>query len=205
MLFGLLAFVFRNSVAFSMPIERNMPDSANHSDRDQQTREFMALLVPNQRRILAYILCMVPNKVDAEDILQETLTMMWGKFDQFEVGTDFVAWSVTIAKYKVLEFRRKTKGSKLQFGDKLTHILEVESDQKLKKTSKHIDLLRECVRKLALKEITFLKLRYEHDLTLKNIAARTGISLQGVHKAISLIHAKLVRCIRLTLRQETTA
>lgn len=137
--------------------------------------------------------------------MQETLATMWGKFNQFEVGTDFVAWSVTIAKYKVLEFRRKTKGSKLQFGDKLSHILEVESDQKLKETSKHIDALRGCVQKLAMKEITFLKLRYENDLTFKNIAARTGMSLQGVHKAVSLIHAKLVRCIRLTLRQEVTA
>lgn len=192
-------------MVFLVPIKKDIPESGNHSDRDQQTREFMSLLVPNQRSILAFILSLVPNKVDAEDILQEALTEMWKKFYQFEIGTDFTAWGVTIAKYKVFEFRRKTRGSKLQFNDKLVHILEVESDQKQKDISVHIDLLEKCTQKLESKEINFLKLRYENDLTLKKIAGRTGMSLQSVHRAISRIHAKLVRCIRLTLRQEETA
>ncbi|MBN2592829.1 MAG: sigma-70 family RNA polymerase sigma factor [Sedimentisphaerales bacterium] len=181
-----------------------MSDSDRHPDKDRKAEKFMALLVPNQRRILAFILSMVPNKLDTEDILQETLAEMWNKFDQFEIGTDFVAWGCTIAKYKVLEFRRKTKNSKLQFNDNLVQILEIESDQKLKKISCHIDALRQCMRKLTLKEIDYLKQRYEYDLTLTKIAARTGISFQGVHKAISVIHTKLVRCIRATLRQEKT-
>jgi RNA polymerase sigma-70 factor (ECF subfamily) len=53
--------------------------------------EFLGLLVPNQRRIQAFILTLVPNVADAEDIYQETLSEMWNKFDSFEVGTDFVA------------------------------------------------------------------------------------------------------------------
>ena len=179
-----------------------MSDSDRHPDKDRKAEKFMALLVPNQRRILAFILSMVPNKLDTEDILQETLAEMWNKFDQFEIGTDFVAWGCTIAKYKVLEFRRKTKNSKLQFNDNLVQILEIESDQKLKNISCYIDALQECTRKLSLKEIGFLKQRYENDLTLTKIAARTGISFQGVHKAISVIHSKLVRCIRTHLRQE---
>ena len=181
-----------------------MRSNIKHCGGDQATREFMNLLVPNQRRILAYIISMIPRKNDAEDVLQETLTEMWNKFDQFDIGTDFVAWGVTIAKYKVLEFRKRNKDSKLQFSDKLTKILEEESDQKIKNISGHIDALKKCTKKLALKEINFLKLRYEHDLTLKKIAERTGMSLQGVHRSISIIHTRLVRCIRLTMRQEET-
>ena len=70
--------------------------------KDPKARQFMSILVPNQRRILAFILSMVPNKQHTEDILQETLAEMWTKFEQFEIGTDFAAWGCTIAKYKSL-------------------------------------------------------------------------------------------------------
>jgi predicted DNA-binding protein YlxM (UPF0122 family) len=83
-------------------------------------------------------------------------------------------------------------------------ILENESDQKLKNMSCYIDALQQCIQKLTLKEVGFLKQRYEEDLTLTKIASRTGISFQGVHKAISIIHSKLVRCIRANLRLEET-
>ncbi|HML73206.1 MAG TPA: sigma-70 family RNA polymerase sigma factor [Anaerohalosphaeraceae bacterium] len=172
--------------------------------KDPKARQFMSILVPNQRRILAFILSMVPNKQYTEDILQETLAEMWTKFEQFEIGTDFAAWGCTIAKYKVIEFRRKAKNSRLQFNDSLMRILENESDQKLKKMSCYIDALQQCIQKLTLKEVGFLKQRYEEDLTLTKIASRTGISFQGVHKAISIIHSKLVRCIRANLRLEET-
>jgi RNA polymerase sigma-70 factor (ECF subfamily) len=179
-----------------------MSESDRYPDKDPKADKFMSLLVPNQRRILAFILSLVPNKPNAEDILQETLVEMWNKFDQFETGTDFASWACTFAKYKVIEFRRKTKNSKLLFNDDLVRTLEIESGKKFKKMSCYIDALQQCTQKLTLKEIGFLKQRYEDGLTLTKIAVRTGISFQGVHKAISVIHIKLVRCIRAALRQE---
>lgn len=179
-----------------------MTEHDNHTDRDRQDGVFMSLLVPNQRGIWAFILCLVPNKADAEDILQETLLELWRKFDTFEIGTDFVAWGVTIAKYKVYEYRRKSKGSKLQFRDELVQLLETESEQHRKNISLYTDVLRRCTQKLTSKEQELLQLKHGQDLTLEKIAKRTGISFQAVHKAISRIYAKLVWCIRLTLREE---
>jgi len=83
-----------------------MSDCNHYKNRDQQDGVFMGLLVSNQRCIWAFILSLIPSKVDAEDVLQETLLEMWRKFDTFEIGTDFVAWGVTVAKYKVFEFRK---------------------------------------------------------------------------------------------------
>lgn len=119
-----------------------MAEHENHRNRDQQDGVFMSLVVSNQRSIWAFILCLVANKADAEDILQETLLEMWRKFDTFEVGTDFIAWGVTIAKYKIHEFRKKTKGAKLQFKNELVQLLESESEQKRKNISLYMDLLK---------------------------------------------------------------
>lgn len=181
-----------------------MQTQLNGNDRTRQDKAFMSLLVPNQRHIQAFILCLVPHKADAEDILQETLIEMWRKFISFEIGTDFVAWGVTIAKYKVLDFRRKNKDRRLQFNDQLINTLEKESDRKMKAIDDYTDKLRPCMQKLSVKEREFLRLRHRQDLTLEKISQRTGMSFQGVHKAIGRIHAKLVSCIKLSLLKEET-
>jgi len=163
-------------------------------EQDDKTHEFMTLLVSNQRKIHAFILSLVPHKSDSEDIMQDTLTEMWKKFDQYESGTNFARWGITIAKFKVLNFRRKTKKSR--FSDKFIELLHAESQSSLDTMDARIDTLRECIKKLSSKELKLLRLRYENDLTFRKIASIYGYSHQAICKAISLIHARLVQCVR---------
>ena len=90
----------------------------------------MSLLVQNQRNILAFILSLIPQKNDAEDVFQETLTEMWKKFGQYEPGSNFSAWGTVIAKYKILEYRRHTQKTKIHFGNQLLEVLQAESVKK---------------------------------------------------------------------------
>ena len=171
--------------------------------KDQaRVREFLKELVPHQGRILAFILTMVPDRVDAEDILQETLYEMWNRFDTFTPGTNFVAWGVTIAKYKVLRFREKHARSRLQFSSDLLETLQQEGTEVLNRMPEYLAALRSCRRKLAEREGYLVQMRYEQGLTYDAMASHLGRSLQAVHKNLAKIHTKLVRCMRLTLRQE---
>ncbi len=165
-------------------------------EHDDNTREFMKLLVSNQRNIHAFIMSMVPHKNDSEDIMQETFTEMWKKFDQYEPGTNFAGWGITIAKFKVLNFRRKTNKSKLQFNDELLGLLVTESENRLDAMDDRIGALQECTKKLSSKELRILRLRYEDDMTFRQIASIYGYSHQAVCKAVSLIHARLAQCVR---------
>ncbi len=169
----------------------SLPKQFEHDDK---AREFMKLLVANQRKIHAFILSMVPHKSDSEDIMQDTLTEMWDKFDQYEQGTNFVGWGITIAKFKVLNFRRKIK--KTRFSDKFIELLQAESQSRLESMDARIDALQECTKKLSSKELKLLRLRYEDDLTFRKIASIFGYSHQAVCRAMSLIHARLVQCVR---------
>ena len=74
-----------------------------------QTNEFLRLLMANQKRIYAFILATVPNRQDADDLFQETVLLMWSKFDDFQRGTSFVAWGITVAKYQILSVRSATR------------------------------------------------------------------------------------------------
>ena len=70
------------------------PDSTSETERRKQ---LVALMTQHQRRIFSYIYTLVPDRYDAEDLLQETSLVICEKFDEFKPGTDFVAWACQIA------------------------------------------------------------------------------------------------------------
>ena len=157
---------------------------------------FLKLLVPNQRRIHAFILYLVPNHTDAEDILQETLMEMWNKFSDYRDGSDFAAWGVTVAKFKVLSHIQKHKKNTFSFGSDTLELLQKECGQNLAGMQEQIDVLNRCVRKLSDKEKKYLSLRYESNLTFQGIANQFGVSIQATFRAISRIHSRLLLCVR---------
>jgi len=174
-----------------------------NKDRENiKLKEFMSLLVPNQRQIHAFILYLTTNRADADDILQDTLAEIWKKFDTYQEGTNFTAWALTVARYKVMQFMDKNKPYRFYFEPRLLELLQQEAGARHTEPyhQDKIEALKECVSKLHQKEKTMLQMRYEHDLTFEGIAGRFGISIPAVYKALSRIHARLARCIALTLR-----
>ena len=168
----------------------------------ENTDQFMHLVLENQKAILVFILYLVPIKVDADDILQDTLSEMWKKFDQFRPDSDFVAWGVTIARFKIMNYRKKLSNSKLIFSDDIFNILQEESKKKSNMLQSSIDALKSCVGKLSNNERILLKLRYEKDQTFLTISSQIGRSAQAIHRALGRIHTKLAMCIRLNLGKE---
>jgi RNA polymerase sigma-70 factor (ECF subfamily) len=174
-------------------------------DRDKkslESKKFMSFLIPNQRQIHGFILLLVANRTDADDILQDTLAEMWNKFHEYEEGTNFVSWGLTIAKYKVYQFIRKNKSHRLYFDHQILELLQQESASKQGRHTfqETLDVLKECVSKLQSKEKEMLQMRYEQNLTFEGIAAQSGVSVPAIFKALGRIHARLARCIDLTLR-----
>ena len=169
---------------------------------DLKTKKFISLLVPNQRHIHAYILYLVPHQSDADDILQDTLAEMWNKFDDFREGTNFIAWGITIARYKILSFRQKNKASKVLFSDRINELIDTECRENIDSVKYEIDILKKCMDKLPGRHKKYLLMRYEQSMTFRAIAAQVGITMQAVYKSFCRIHAQLAQCVQLSLRSE---
>ena len=73
-----------------------------NSSPDRKTDEFLALYRDCERRIFAYLMAMLGNPHDAEDVLQETLLALWQSFGDFQPGTHFYAWARQVAYHRVL-------------------------------------------------------------------------------------------------------
>ncbi|MBN2513779.1 MAG: sigma-70 family RNA polymerase sigma factor [Sedimentisphaerales bacterium] len=187
-----------------------MCKKGNEVDKDLhslQLKNFMGLLVPHQRQIHAFILYLVVNRADADDILQETLVEMWNKFNEYKDGTNFVAWGLTIAKFKVLQFIQKSKNYRFHFDPQLLELLEHEAIRKngVHTHNERVEILKECVSKLQTKEKVMLDLRYEKNLTFEGISRQFGVSVPAIYKALGRTHARLAQCIKLTLEQRGVA
>ena len=109
-------------------------------------RDFVSLISTNQRRILAYIITLVPNRSDAEEIMQETTALMWEKKSEFTLGTDFVAWGTRIAYYKILNYRKKAiKNRQLVINDEQFKKIEMQAIEKSRQVEKTLYKLDECI------------------------------------------------------------
>ena len=87
-----------------MCARQNMP-----AKKTNNTADFVQMMIGCQSRLYAFIMSLVHNGEHAADILQQTNLVMWEKSDEFEMGTNFSAWTFQIARYQVMAFRQRQR------------------------------------------------------------------------------------------------
>ncbi|MEM8955062.1 MAG: sigma-70 family RNA polymerase sigma factor [Verrucomicrobiota bacterium] len=171
------------------------------TDQDRHD-EFMGLFIDYQPRIYAYIRSLIPSKVDADDVLQETAAVLWRKFDQFEKGTHFDRWAFRTAFHQVRYFRQKKARERLQFGDEILDVLAQEAEEYTDGLEDTQAALERCLGKLASEDRKFVAWRFAPGGTNRVIARRIGKSESVVSRAMSRIYSSLMKCISLQLKFE---
>lgn len=174
---------------------------SDNKNNSEVTQKFLGLYVQNQKRIHGYILSVTSNWSDAEDILQETTTLMWEKFSKFEDGTNFASWGIQIAKYKILEHRR----GKRKYPDLSDRVLDELMDHAEKRQGRFDsaqNALERCIKKLSVSDYKLVQMRYTQNHTIKDIALQLERPVQGLYKVMARIHSNLLLCVRGQLKAE---
>eukprot|EP00752_Nemacystus_decipiens_P013500 g11958.t1 len=175
------------------------PEQTERVQADALQRRYLPLWTQHQRRIFAYIYTLIPNRADAEDLLQETSITLWEKFETFEEGTNFVAWACQIAYWKVRNARRKYARSPIIHDDELLRAISDKTlaDQPL--LDQRQEALAACLEKLKERDRDMVMSRYESDRTIQDIAKLSGRSVEAAYKALSRIRRGLLDCVTLRL------
>ncbi len=180
----------------------NRSQSIKESARE---RLFFRLYMTNQKNLYSFILARTGNCDVTDDIIQETIAVMWEKFDQFDIGTNFTAWGIGIARRQVLKYYNQLDNKVLRFNDKVLEILDELSVQRESKITDHLEILRKCLGKLSDNNRHLLQLKYDQDLNIKSIAKCVGRPVQGMYKAMSRIHNALLHCVKRGINQQEGA
>jgi RNA polymerase sigma-70 factor, ECF subfamily len=180
-----------------------MPNDADiPPDRASQ---LMRLMTEHQRRIFGYIYTLIPDRHDAQDILQETSVVICQKFDQFRPGTDFAAWACQIAYWEVRRARQKFARSKVVFNQEVVDAIAETAAELLPEMSARHEALAKCLQKLHPRDRELLLTRYEPGSGVEEAAQRSGRSLVAAYKALARLRKLLLDCVTNQLSLEGAA
>jgi RNA polymerase sigma-70 factor (ECF subfamily) len=161
----------------------------------ESRKRLMALITQHQRRIFSYIYALVPDRYDAEDLLQETNVIICEKFNEFEDGTDFVAWACQIAYWRIRYSRQKFARSKVIFQQEIVDALAQTQATMAPELDERHEALAICLQKLPLRDRDLVLTRYEPGSGVSEAAQRSGRSMEAAYKALARIRKLLFDCV----------
>ena len=169
-------------------------------NRPDRTDEFVRLFGSHARQIYSYLLTLIPNWADAEDVFQETSSILWEKFEQYSPGTNFRAWACQIAYYRALWFRQRQKKTKVSFGEEFIYLVAEEiAFQSDLLENRHV-ALADCMDRLPERERELVDRSYAPGATIKQAALDLGRTPDAAYKALKRIHRELYDCVEITLK-----
>ncbi len=179
-----------------------MPDD---TPKPERTQEFMELLTEHDRALGVYVYSLVRDSADADDILQQTKMILWRCFDQFEPGTNFLAWARKTAFHQVLTYRRQAKREHLPLSEETLEALHHEVERLGDAGSARREALRACLAKLPAEHRQLVLLRYFEDLEIEQVAGRVRSTVAAVYRALSRVRYALLGCMEKELGKEAAS
>ena len=175
----------------------NINDSSSESSHEERHRQklLIGLLLQHQRSMFAYIFSLVPNKTDADDILQETCLTIHEKFDDFKEGTNFLLWANKISYWKIRESRLKFARSKVVFDDTVMELVSESSQKLLPEEDVRHEALAHCLKKLKDRDRKMVLTRYEQGGGAEEAAKISNRTLSATYKALNRIRKSLYDCV----------
>ena len=165
---------------------------------DQQASEQLARLwTESQPVVAAFVLSVIPDFHQAEDVLQQVAVVLVREYERFDASKPFLPWALGIARNMALKSRRDVaRRSKLVLSDTVIDQIQSafqENDDTLLAMRK---LLRHCLGQQPQKVLELLQWRYAHDLKPNEAAHRMGITSGAVRAMLHRAREALRKCIR---------
>ena len=156
--------------------------------------DFSRKLTALQRSLYAYILTLLPNRTDAEDVLQDTNLILCRKASEYDPKGHFQGWAFQIARYQVMAHITKSKRSRLQFSTEIIEALAAE-ELDTKRIALNQKALQVCYDLLPDHMKRIARLRFREDSQLKDIAKKVGRPLGSVSATLHRIRINLMECV----------
>lgn len=171
-------------------------------NNDRSTKRFVSLLAQHERTLTGYVLSLVPNWSDADDILQETKLRLWEQFGDYDPSKDFGAWARSIAHYHVLTYRKRSNRQSARFTGDFVELVAAEARTVIAEADLRHLLLADCLAALTDASRKLLVLCYASNKSVKDVAIMLGRSVRGLQRAVATLRKTLQQCIEDRLYQE---
>ena len=173
----------------------------NRQSESGAADQFVVLYTQHEQRLFRYVATLLPTRQDAEDVLQETATVLWKKFDQYDRDQPFLPWARRIAYFEVLRLLDKEQTRKRHLSEAALEAISETRTQNEDLLVAQSQALQLCMEKISPDERELIQSRYHSSTPVVELAQRSGRKADTLYKSLERIRKKLLVCINSTLKK----
>lgn len=164
-------------------------------------KDFEIILRKENKKIFNYLLKILRNREDAEDVLQETFLAFYRKMNVINEAA-LLSYLYRTAHNKALNLIKKQKRRELSSYSEMDYLPE---EQNKREEPDRTDLVRRAFNRLAAKYAILLEMQYYRKMSYKEIAAAMDISESAVDSRLVRAKKKLKKIISQELKNENVS
>jgi len=172
----------------------------------QRHQQFAERFVTGSNRVFRYILTLVPNRDDAEEIFQQTALTLWKRWEEYDPDRDFVPWACGIAHNHVRNFvrsaHRRRRSDRVYLSEDVMERVAQTSIDAADVLEDRRSALRDCLAKLESSQRELVEQAYAGGEKLKAVAERNGMTPNALYKSLRRLRRALHECISTKTRGE---
>jgi RNA polymerase sigma-70 factor (ECF subfamily) len=165
------------------------------SPDSRRTSEFVRLYAAHSRRVYTYLLTLVPNRADVEEVFQDVSAVLWEKFDEFVPDTNFAAWACKIAQFKARKLVERSSRRSALFNGDLIEKLDLEMQHVDDSLDAEYAALAACFAQLPEFDRNLIERRYRKSGNPQSLADDLNLPVSKVYKMLARIRHSLLVCI----------
>lgn len=171
---------------------------------NQGDNAFAGLLKQESATLAGFVLAVVGDRQAMEDIFQSTCLELWRIRRTFTPGTDFGAWSRTVARYQIKRHWQKSGREKVAFStDAIERVAQCYANRSSAGHDRYLrEALKLCLALLSETQQGLLKQRYNHRTPVKTLAKQSGKSEAALKMMLVRIRRALRDCIKARLKRK---
>ena len=166
-----------------------------------QTHEFTEMLTGHQQRLYRYIVSLLGSADASWDVLQETNRVLLEKRSEFEPGSSFVNWALTVAQFQAMAWLRNQGRNRLLATSEIVEALADDARQMATDDDK-TDALNRCLEGLSDEHRQLIHRRYALSERLADMSQHTGRSVNALKQMFFRLRGALLNCIEQHLQAE---
>ena len=166
----------------------------------------MRLFTANEKRIRSFLFASIGSNESVDELMQEVSVVLWKKFAQLDDDQNFLKWAYVVARYELLQHRRRFARNRLVLDSTL---MEQLSDQYAKREETSPDYfdgmkkqLEFCISQLPDIDQKTLLASYAGGQRIAEVAERMQVSARRLYKDLERMRRQLRRCIEFNLSQQ---
>lgn len=171
-------------------------DAQNRFDDSTAAQQrFLSLFLRSEREIFRYVSALVPNVVDAEDIVQQTALSLWEKFDAYDPTQPFTPWACRFALNKARQWIERRQRWQALLDKGLAEELEQRRQELQPEFERRLKHLESCLGKLSPDQRGLVEGYYYERADIESLASRSGRTVAATYKTLQRIRQALQLCV----------